>query len=97
MATRQRRFEIRVFLPLGGRPSTADELHLPAATGFEAPVTRLAPLLLNENIWLNGKNENICLSEAERCIFIVACITNSQVRARGQIYKTNKFINETNF
>lgn len=46
MATRQRRFEIRVFLLLDELPSKVDEPHLPEATGFKAPVVRLLPLLL---------------------------------------------------
>ena len=41
MAVRQRRFKIRVFLLLDGLPSQSDELHLPKATDFKAPETRL--------------------------------------------------------
>ena len=40
---RQRRFVIKVFLPLGELPSTAEEPHLPQATGFKAPDIRLPP------------------------------------------------------
>ena len=42
-AARQRRFEIRVFLPLAGLPSWVDEPQLPEASGFKAPGTRLHP------------------------------------------------------
>lgn len=37
MAARQRRFEIRVFLPLDESPSQAVESHLPGAAGCTAP------------------------------------------------------------
>ena len=37
VAARQQRFEIRVFLLLDELPSQANKLHLPKATGFEAP------------------------------------------------------------
>ena len=42
-AARQRRFEIRVFLPLDELPSQVVEPHLPEATGFKAPEIRPSP------------------------------------------------------
>ena len=43
VATRQWWFEIGVFLLLDWLPFQANELHLPKATGFEAPKTHLCP------------------------------------------------------
>ena len=50
IAARQRRFEIRVFLPLDELPSKADKVHLPEAAGFKAPVIRPCPLLLVKTV-----------------------------------------------
>ena len=44
IATRQWRFEIRVFLLLDELPTKVDELHLAEATCFKAPVTHLSSL-----------------------------------------------------
>ena len=46
MATRQQRFEIRVFLLIDGLPSKVYESHLSGAAGFKAPDSPV-PLLLS--------------------------------------------------